>query len=171
MLQLLVMKDPVYGVLALEFIGRCHIDANIGLVPTKSGPDFPSTLAEGDGPALIFSQQETGPAEPVADHMNWESSSIGRMPVFPEGTFQRHSVIQQDGDQDILVSCPVRPASFEGFAITWQGCIECRSPSMIKTHGMDAYALAILRHIHSHLSRAALLTFNFLKFCQDLSQN
>jgi hypothetical protein len=110
-----------------------------------------------------------GPAERAVDHVNGESSSIERMPVFPEGTFHRRNVIQEDGDQVILVSCPIRPASFEGFAITWQGCIECRSPSMIKTHGMDGYALAILPHIHSHLSRAALLTFNFLKFCQDLS--
>jgi hypothetical protein len=78
-------------------------------------------------------------------------------------------VIQEDGDQMVLVSCPVRPASFEGFTIAWQGCIECRSPSMIKTHCMDGYALAILRHIHSHLFHTALLTVNFLKFCQDLS--
>jgi hypothetical protein len=152
----------------MEFIGRCHINADIGIIPTKSGPDFASTLAEGDGRDPIFPQQEIRFSERAVDYVNWESGSIERMPAFPEGTFHRHNVIQEDGDQVILVSWPVRPASFGDFAITWQGCIECRSPSMIKTHGMDGYALAILFHIHPHLSRAALLTFNFLKFCQDL---
>jgi len=152
MLQFLVMKDPVQGVFSLEFIGRCHINADIGLIPTKSGPDFPSTLAEGDGRAPIFSQQEMGPAERAVDHVNFENSSIEQMSKFPGGTFHRRNVIQEDGDQMILVSCPVRPASFEDFVVTWQGCIECRAPSMIKTHGMDGYALAILRHIPSHLS-------------------
>ncbi len=46
MLQLLVMEDPVQGVFSPEFLKRCRIDADIGLIPAKGGPDFPSTLAE-----------------------------------------------------------------------------------------------------------------------------
>ena len=97
MLQLLVMKDPVYGVFSLEFIGRCHIDANIGLVPTKSAPDFPSTLAEGNPRHPIFSRQEMGPAQRAVDDANRQGNSITRMEAFPEGVFLRHHVIQEDG--------------------------------------------------------------------------
>jgi hypothetical protein len=56
MLKLLWMEDPVKGVFSLEFIGPCHIDADIRLISTESGPDFSSTLAEGDGRTPIFSQ-------------------------------------------------------------------------------------------------------------------
>jgi hypothetical protein len=159
MLELPVMKDPVTGIFSLKFISRCHIDADIGRIPAKSGPNFPSTFAEGDGRAPISSQQKMGPAERVVDHMNWERSSIERMPVFHRRTFHRRNVIQQEGDQAILVFFPVRPASFMVFTITRQGCIECWSPAMIKTHGMDGYALVILIHIDFHLSMTALLTF------------
>jgi hypothetical protein len=78
MLKLLCMEDPVKGVFPLEFIGPCHIDADIRLISAESGPDFSSTLAEGDGRTPIVSQQEMGPAKQAADHLNGESRSVGR---------------------------------------------------------------------------------------------
>jgi hypothetical protein len=134
------MEDPVKGVFSLEFIGPCHIDADIRLISTESSPDFSSTLAEGDGRTPIFSQQEMGPAKEAADHPNRESSSVGGLKAFPKRTFRSHKVIPQDGDEAVLVPCRVRPASFEGLSGTWpiwQGCIEDGSPSMNETHGMN----------------------------------
>jgi hypothetical protein len=55
MLKLLCMEDPVKGVCSLEFIGPCHIDADTGLICTESGPEFSSTVAEGDGRPPICS--------------------------------------------------------------------------------------------------------------------
>jgi hypothetical protein len=49
------MEDPVKGVLSLEFIGPCHVNAYIRLIYTESSPDFSSALAEGDGRTPIFS--------------------------------------------------------------------------------------------------------------------
>jgi hypothetical protein len=112
----------------------------------------------------MISQQEMGPAERVADHVNGESSSIQRLPEFPKGPFHRSNVIQQDGDQAILVFFPVCPASFDGFAVTRQRRIECRSPAMIKTHGMYGYVLAILPHIRSHLIPVRIQTDTFVSF-------
>jgi hypothetical protein len=140
MLKLLCMEDPVKGVFSLEFIGPCHIDANIKLISTESSPDFSSTLAEGDGRTPIFSQQEMGPAKQAAYHLNWENSSVGGLTGFPKRTFHSHKVIPQGGDEAVLVPCSARPASFEGFGgtwPTWQGCIEDGSPSMNETHGMN----------------------------------
>ena len=163
------MEDTVKGVISLEFsfefIWPCHINADIRLISTESGPDFSSTLAEGDGRTPIFSQQEMGPPQRAADHLNWESSSVGGLRAFPKRTFHRHKMIPQDGDQAVLVSCPVRSASFEGFGGTWpigQGRIEDGSPSMNETHNMDGYSWAILCHIHSHLSQK-LPSFQALK--------
>jgi len=119
MLKLLCMEDPVKGVFSLEFIGPCHIDANIGLISTESGPDFSSALAEGDGRTPIFSQQEMGPSKQAADHLNWESSSVGRLTGLPKRNFHRHKVIPQGGDEAVLVPCPVCSISFEGFGGTW----------------------------------------------------
>jgi hypothetical protein len=161
MLKLLWMEDPVKGVFSLEFIVPCHINADIRLISTESSPDFSSTLAEGDGRTPIFSQQEMGPAKQAADHLNWESSSVGRLTAFPKRTYHRNKVIPQDGDEMVLVPCPVRSTPFEGFGgtwptgPTWQGCIEDGSPSMTETHGMNGQSLAILCHTHSHLSRSA----------------
>jgi hypothetical protein len=56
MLKLLCMEDPVKGVFSLEFIGPCHIDADIRLISTESGPNSSSPLSEGDGRTPIFSQ-------------------------------------------------------------------------------------------------------------------
>jgi hypothetical protein len=119
MLKLLCMEGPVKGVFSLEFIGPCHIDADLRLISTESGPDFSSTLAERDGRTPIFSQQEMGPPERAADHLNWESSSVGRLKAFPKRTFHRHKMIPQDGDQAVLVPCPVCSTSFQGFGPTW----------------------------------------------------
>jgi hypothetical protein len=119
MLNLLWMEDPVKGVFSVEFIGPCHINADIRLISTESSPDFSSTLAEGDGRTPIFSQQEMGPAKRAAYHLNWESISVGRLTAFPKRTFHRHKVIPQGGDESVLVPCPVRPTSFEGFGGTW----------------------------------------------------
>jgi len=127
MLKLLWMEDPVKGVFFLEFIGTCHIDADIRLISTESGPDFSSTLAEGDGRTPIFSQQEMGPSKRAADYLNWESSSVGGLTALPERTFHSHKVIPQGGDE----------AGLEGFVGTWHGCIEDGSPSMNETHGMN----------------------------------
>jgi hypothetical protein len=142
----------------LKFIGPCHIDADLRLISTESGPDFSSTLAEGDGRTPIFSQQEMRPPERAADHLNWESSSVGGLRAFPKRTFHRHKMIPQDGNQAVLVPCHADPASFEGFGgtwLTWQGCAEDGSPLMNESYGLDGYSLAIFGHIHSHLSRGA----------------
>jgi hypothetical protein len=137
MLNLLCMEDPVKWVFSLEFIGPCHINADIRLISTESSPDFSSTLAEGDGRTPIFSQQEMGPTEQAADHLNWESSFIRGLIAFPRRTFHRHKVIPQGGDEAVFVPCPACPASFDGFGVTWYGCIEDGSPSMTETHGMN----------------------------------
>jgi hypothetical protein len=158
MLKLLWMADPVQGVFSVKFISPCHIDADIRLISTESSPDFSSTVAEGDGRPPRFSQQETGPAKQVADHLNWESSPIRGLTAFPKRTFHRHKVIPQDGDKAVFVPILVRPTFFKGFGGTWrigQRCIEDGSPSINETHGMDGYSLAILCHLHSHLSRSA----------------
>jgi hypothetical protein len=137
MFKLLWMEDPVKGVFSLEFIGPCHIDADIRLVSTESSPDFSSTVAERDGRTSIFSQQEMGPAKQAAYHLNWESSSVGGLAASPKRTFHSHKVIPQEGDEAVLVHCPVRPTPFEGFSGTWHGCVEDGSPSTSKTHGMN----------------------------------
>jgi hypothetical protein len=90
MLKLLWMEDPVKGVFSLEFIGPCHINADIRLIATESSPGFSSTLAEGDGRTPIFSQQEMGSAKQAADHLNWENRSVGRLTTFPKRAFHRH---------------------------------------------------------------------------------
>jgi hypothetical protein len=46
MLKLLWMEYPIKGVFSLEFIGPCHIDADIRLIVTESDPDFSSALAK-----------------------------------------------------------------------------------------------------------------------------
>jgi len=115
MLKLVNTENPVNGVFSLEFIGSCHIDADLRPISTESGPDFSSTLAEGDGRTLIFSHLEMGLAERTADHLNWESSSGREMTVLPKRTFRRHKMIPQDGDEMVLVFFPVRSASLEGF--------------------------------------------------------
>ncbi|MFO7601293.1 MAG: hypothetical protein R6X27_16025 [Candidatus Desulfacyla sp.] len=102
MLQLLWMEDPVKGVFSVEFIGPRNIDADIRVIPTESNPDFPPTLAEGDGRTGIFSQQELGPAKQAADYPKWESSSVGRLTAFPKRTLHRHKVVPQGGDEAVL---------------------------------------------------------------------
>jgi hypothetical protein len=137
MLKLLWMEDPVKGVFSVEFIGPCHIDANIKFISAESSPDLSSTLAEGDGRTPIFSHQEMRPAKEVAYHLNRESSPIGRLPTSPKRIFHGHKVIPQGGDETVLVPCPLRPALFEGALGTWHGCIEDGPPSMTETHGMN----------------------------------
>jgi len=138
MLKLLRMEDPVQGVFSLEFIRPCHIDADIRLISAESGPDFSSTLAEGYGRTPIVSQQEMGPAKQAADHLNGESSSVGKWTGFPKRAFRRYKVLPQGGDEAALVLCAACPASFEGFGCTWCGRIEDGSPSMNETHGMNS---------------------------------
>jgi hypothetical protein len=122
----------------LEFIGPCHIDADIRLIFTESSPDFSSTLAEGEGRTPILSQQELGLAKRAVYHLNRESSSAGGVIAFPKRRFHRHKVIPQGGDEALPVPCcPVRTTSFEGFCGTWHGRIENRSHSMNETHGMN----------------------------------
>jgi hypothetical protein len=138
MSELLWMEDPVKGVFSFEFIGPCHIDADIGLISTESSPDFSSTVAEGDGRTPIFSEQEMGPAKRAAYHLNWESISAGGPAASPKRTFhRRNKAIPQEGDEAALILCPVRPTPFEGFSGTWHGCIEDGSPFTSETHGMN----------------------------------
>jgi hypothetical protein len=145
------MEDPVKGVSSPEFIGPCHINADIALVATESRPDLPSTLAERDGRAPNFSQQETGPAEQAVDQLDGESVSVGKSTAFPKRSFHRHKVLPQGGDEAVLVLCPVRTTPIEAVVGTRQGCIEDGAPSVNGTHGMDHYFVVILFHIHSHL--------------------
>jgi hypothetical protein len=56
MLKLVRMEDPMKGVFSVEFIGPCHIHADIRFISTESSPDFSPTPAEGDGRTPIFSQ-------------------------------------------------------------------------------------------------------------------
>lgn len=153
-LKLLGMEDPVKGVFSSEFIGAGHIDADLRLISTESGPDFSSTFAEGDGRTAICSQQKMRPPERATGHLNGESRSGGGWRAFPRRTFPRHQMIPEAGDQAVLVPGPVRPASFEGFGgtgPTGQGGAKDRSPSMNESYGLDGYSLAFLGHIHSHL--------------------
>jgi hypothetical protein len=115
----------------------CHINADTRLISTESSPDSSSTLAEGDGRTLVFSQQETGFAKKASDHLNRESSAVVRLTAFPKRTFRRHKVIPQGGDKAVLVPCPVRPAPVEGFVGTGHGCIEDGSSSMNEAQGMN----------------------------------
>ena len=165
--QLLVMKNSVQGIFSPKFIGRCRINADIGCIPAKGGPDLPASLAEGDGRATSCFHQKFGPAERAVGHMNGGGSAVAPMSTLPGGIFHRRHVTHQDGSQTILVCCPLCPASFAG--ITRQGCIKCRSPAMAETHGMDGYVLAICGHIHSPHFRAAVRAIDFLKFRQDVS--
>jgi hypothetical protein len=101
MVQLRSMEDPVYGVSSLEFICFGHIDADIRLIPTEGGPDFSTTLAEGDGRAPIFSQPEMRPAQLVVDHLDRDSRPVGSLTAFPQRTFlchKCHQVFPQAGN-------------------------------------------------------------------------
>ena len=112
MVKLFRMEDPVKGVFSLEFIGPCHINADIGLISAESGPDFSSTLAEGDGRTPIFSHQEMGPAKRAADHLNRERRSVGRLQCFQRGLSMRRKVmIPQGGDEAVPGFFSVRPLS------------------------------------------------------------
>jgi hypothetical protein len=137
MLKLLRMEDPVKGVCSLKFICPCHIDADTGLIPTESGPDFSSTLAEGDSRTRLFSQQEMGPAKQAAYHLNRENSSVGRLAASPKRTVRRRNMIPQEGEEAVFLPCPVRPTPLEGFSGTRRGRIEDGSPSVSETHGVN----------------------------------
>ncbi len=148
MLKLLCMEDPVIGVFPPEFVGPCHVDADIGFIPAEGGPHFPSTLAEGDSRPPMFSPKEMGLAKRVVDHLNRKSISGGGVTAIPKGAFHRHQVIPKDGDETVSISaCSVCPP-FQGISMR-QGCIEDRSPLIKGTQGLDAYLPIILCHIHS----------------------
>jgi hypothetical protein len=98
MLKLLCMKDPMEGVFSPKFVGPCHVDANIGPIPTKGGPDFPSTFAEGDSRPPMLTQQEMGLAKRASDHLNRVSDFVGGLTEFPKRAFHRRKMIPQDGD-------------------------------------------------------------------------
>jgi hypothetical protein len=156
MVHLLVMKNPVQGVCSVEFIGRCHINADIGSIPTQSGPDFPVTLAEGDGRTPNFSPQEMGPAQRSVSHLDGAYRPVAQGPVLSKGIFPRRNMLPEDGGQTILVGCPVSRASVAGFAITRQRGIECRFSLMAKTYGMDEYVQAC--HVHSRFPQLRRLS-------------
>jgi hypothetical protein len=105
MVKLFCMEDPAKGVFSWEFIGPCHVDADIGLIPTEGGPNFPSTLAEGDSRPTMLSQQEMGLAKRIMYHLNRKSISVGGMMALAKGTCHRHKMIPQDGDQAVFSSC------------------------------------------------------------------
>ncbi len=151
------MEDPVKGVSSPEFIGPCHINADIAIIATESSPDLPSTLAEGDGRAPNFSQQEMGPAKQATEQLYGESISVGRLTALPKWTPLCHKVPPQGGDESVLVLCPVSPAPIEDVAGAWQRCIEDGAPSVNGTQGMDHYFVVIPFHIHSHLPGLRLI--------------
>ena len=70
MLKLFCMEDPLKWVFSCEFIGPCHIDADLRLISAKGGPDSSSALAERNSRPPTFSQQEMRPAKRVVDHLN-----------------------------------------------------------------------------------------------------
>ena len=74
--EALVDGRPVKGVSCVEFIGPCHINADIRLICTEGGPDPSSTFAEGNSRPPMLSQQEMGLAKLVVDHLNRESVSV-----------------------------------------------------------------------------------------------
>jgi len=151
LLKLVCMEDPVNGVVSLEFIGPCHVDAYLRLISAESGPDLSSALAEGDGRTPGGPHQEMGLPERAADHLKGERSPVGGMTVFPERTFHRCKMTPQDGDETVS-----GPASLSGCSrsrgggdVMRQGRIQDGSPLMSERYGMGGYPLAILYHIHS----------------------
>jgi len=137
MVKLFRMEDPVKGVVSLEFIGPCHIDADVGLISRERGPDISTTLAEGDGRTPRFSHQKLGSAKLAGYHLNREISFVGSMTAFPERTSPSHKVIPQGGDEAKLGFFSVRPMSFGGFGGKWHGCIEDGPSSMNEAHGLN----------------------------------
>src|ERR1035437_7672571 len=150
--QFLYIEDSLQGVVAAEFVGACHVDADIRFIPTEGGPDRPSTFAEGDGWPRILPQQETGLAKRVLDQPNWRSRCAGRKVTFPARTVQRHQVLPKDRDQVMPGVFWVRPIHHGSFAITRQEGIEDRSVPMNGTHGTDSNFVRILCHSHSCLT-------------------
>jgi hypothetical protein len=75
LLKLLVMENPVDRVFSREFVGPCHVDADIGIIPTEGRPKSPSSFAEGDGRPPMLSPQEKGLAEGVVDNPDRKSIS------------------------------------------------------------------------------------------------
>ncbi|OGW26972.1 MAG: hypothetical protein A2X56_06685 [Nitrospirae bacterium GWC2_57_13] len=144
MVKLLWMEDPVKGVFSLEFIGPCRINADIRPICTESGPDFSSTLAEGDGRTPLFSQQEMGPAEQAADDLNRESGSVGETTVRPGRTFHPRKMLQQNRYQMNLICRPACSVTCDGFSDTGRARIQDGSSLLRKTYGLDGYFLAIL---------------------------
>lgn len=151
MLKLLRVEDPVKGISTLEFIGPCHINADIGLIAAESRPDVPSTLAERDGRTPNFTQQEMRPAKQAAGHLNGESSFVTGLTAFPKRNFHRYKVLPQGGDEAVFAPCPVSPTPIEDVVGTWQGRIEDGASSMNGTYGVGGYFTVILFHIHSQL--------------------
>jgi hypothetical protein len=117
--KLFRMEDPVNGVATLKFLVPCRVDADFRFISRESGPDFSSTLAEGDGRTPIFSHQETGPAKQAPYHLNRESISVGVLIALPQRTFHSHKMIPQGGDEAVLGFFSVRPMSLGGFGGTW----------------------------------------------------
>jgi hypothetical protein len=102
MLKLFCVEDPADGVFPLEFVGACHIDADIKLISTEGSPDSSSTLAEGDGRTPVFSHHEMGPAKRAMDHLNRVDSFVGGLTRFPWRTFHSHKVMPQGGDEAVV---------------------------------------------------------------------
>jgi hypothetical protein len=90
MLKLLRVEDPVIGVSFWEFIGPCHINADIGRIAAESRPDLSSALTEGDGRTPNFTQQEMRPAKQTAGNLNGEIRFVGGLTAFPKRNFHRY---------------------------------------------------------------------------------
>jgi len=93
MLKLLLIKNPVKGIVSLEFISPRHINANIGLISTESGPYVSSTRAERDGGPPIITHHKMRLAQQAANYPNGERSAIGRLIAIPQRSFQNRYVI------------------------------------------------------------------------------
>jgi hypothetical protein len=102
MVQLLWMEDPVKWVFTVKFVTTRHINADIRLIATESGPDFSAARAEGDGRSLILTQLKMGPAQQAGDHLNREIGAVDRVPELPQWTVHSHKMIPQDGDEAVF---------------------------------------------------------------------
>ena len=144
LVKLLYVEDPVHWIAFLEFGASGHIDADIRVVATEGGPDFFARRAEGDGGALVFSQQEMGPAQHIVDDLTRECDSVGEMGAFPKWTFLRPKVFPEDADEPATAFRPTGRASGAVCGVPWHGGIEDDASARNWTHGVNDYFSAIL---------------------------
>lgn len=141
MFKLCWLENPVQGVFTLKFIGPCHIDADVSPISAQGGPDRSAALAEGDGRAWRFTQQELRSAQQTTYQLYRQSLYGGGLTVLPTRTCRDRKVIPKGGDEAV-----------PGLIAPWQAGMEDRPASVRETHGMHGCSLAIHSHGHSHAS-------------------